>query len=165
MIFAKGVANGFPISGIVSNKELMDTLDVGSLGGTYAGNAVACAAGVAAQEVFQGEDMEGRVGRRSEQLFGRLRGFKEDEEVGHLIAEVRGVGVSRFLVLDHLSSSRVSTLSCRAEIPVVIGVGPVGWILKGKSKGRGGNIGGEEGGGRNAGRAWQAAFTSRIRLS
>jgi len=64
MIFAKGVANGFPLSGIVSNKELMDKMDVGAFGGTYAGNAVACAAGIAAQEVFQNEDIEGNVARR-----------------------------------------------------------------------------------------------------
>jgi 4-aminobutyrate aminotransferase len=64
MIFAKGVANGFPLSGIVSRKELMDKMDVGALGGTYAGNAVACAAGVAAQDVFQSEDIAGNVAAR-----------------------------------------------------------------------------------------------------
>jgi 4-aminobutyrate aminotransferase len=64
MVFAKGVANGFPLSGIVSRKELMDKMDVGSLGGTYAGNAVACAAGVASQEVFQTGEIEANVAAR-----------------------------------------------------------------------------------------------------
>ena len=61
MIFAKGVANGYPLSGIVAPKAIMDKLPVGSLGGTYAGNAVSCAAGVAVQEVFQSEDFESNV--------------------------------------------------------------------------------------------------------
>lgn len=42
LIIAKGIANGFPLSGIVSRKELMDMQKPGSIGGTYAGNAVSC---------------------------------------------------------------------------------------------------------------------------
>lgn len=93
MIFAKGVANGFPISGIVSRKELTDTMDVGSLGGTYAGNAVACAAGVAAQEVYATGEVERNVHARSEQLFTALHALQQKAKVQHLISEVRGVGV------------------------------------------------------------------------
>ncbi|KAJ7602543.1 pyridoxal phosphate-dependent transferase [Mycena rosella] len=48
MVIAKGLANGFPLSGVVSRKELTDKLPPGSMGGTYAGNAVSCAAACAA---------------------------------------------------------------------------------------------------------------------
>ncbi|KAG6823612.1 hypothetical protein H0H93_003348, partial [Arthromyces matolae] len=41
MIIAKGLANGYPLSGVVSRKELTDKLQPGTLGGTYAGNAIA----------------------------------------------------------------------------------------------------------------------------
>jgi 4-aminobutyrate aminotransferase-like enzyme len=37
LVFAKGVANGLPLSGIASRKELMDLQPKGSQGGTYAG--------------------------------------------------------------------------------------------------------------------------------
>lgn len=37
LIFAKGIANGFPLSGIASRKELMDLQKPGTMGGTYAG--------------------------------------------------------------------------------------------------------------------------------
>ena len=94
MIFAKGIANGYPLSGIVSSKQLMETLDVGSLGGTYAGNAVACAAGVAVQEVFATEDVEGKVARRANQLYSGLEALASSEKTKHLIAQVRGQGVS-----------------------------------------------------------------------
>ena len=93
MIFAKGVANGFPISGIVSNQAISAKLDPGSLGGTYAGNAVACAAGIATQEVFETEDIAGNVHRRSEQLFTALNSLASGEKTKHLICEVRGQGV------------------------------------------------------------------------
>ena len=92
MIYAKGIANGFPISGIVTNKAISSTLDSGSLGGTYAGNAVACAAGIAAQDVFQNEDIAGNVAARSKQLYDTLNALAEKHK--HLFAEVRGVGVS-----------------------------------------------------------------------
>lgn len=93
MIFAKGVANGFPISGIVSRKELADTMDVGSFGGTYAGNAVACAAGVAAQDVYATGDVERNVQERSKQLFQALHALEQNPKTKNLITEVRGVGL------------------------------------------------------------------------
>lgn len=94
MIFAKGVANGFPLSGIVSRTEIMDKMDVGSLGGTYAGNAVACAAGVAAQEVYASGEIERNVAARSEQLSSALNKVAQSPQTKHLVAEVRGQGVS-----------------------------------------------------------------------
>ncbi|WWD17970.1 4-aminobutyrate transaminase [Kwoniella shandongensis] len=93
MVFAKGVANGFPISGIVANKETMDTLDVGSMGGTYAGNAVACAAGVAAQDVYASGEIEANVAARSEQLYATLNKLATSSKTKHLIADVRGLGL------------------------------------------------------------------------
>jgi 4-aminobutyrate aminotransferase len=64
LVMAKGIANGFPLSGIVSRKELMDKQAPGSMGGTYAGNAVACAAGVACAQVMQSESILENVSAR-----------------------------------------------------------------------------------------------------
>ncbi|KAF0521370.1 putative 4-aminobutyrate aminotransferase [Gigaspora margarita] len=55
LVMAKAIASGFPLSCIVSNKELMDTQPPGSMGGTYSGNAVSCAAAIATLEVFEEE--------------------------------------------------------------------------------------------------------------
>ncbi|GAA5868471.1 hypothetical protein JCM3774_005390 [Rhodotorula dairenensis] len=93
MVFAKGVANGFPLSGIVSRKELMDKQPAGSQGGTYGGNAVACAAGVAVQRAFKEENILENVAARSEELFGMLRELQADPKIGDTIAEVRGLGL------------------------------------------------------------------------
>lgn len=107
MIFAKGVANGFPLSGIVSSKEIGAKLDPGSLGGTYAGNAIACAAGIAVQDVFASEDIAGNVTKRSQELFSALQGLATSEKTKHLIADVRGQGVS--------TRKRSGQLSCAAS--------------------------------------------------
>lgn len=57
MVMAKGIASGYPLSGIVSRKELMDRQPAGSMGGTYAGNAIACAAAKATLDVFDKEKL------------------------------------------------------------------------------------------------------------
>jgi 4-aminobutyrate aminotransferase len=53
MVFAKGMANGFPLSGVVSSKDRMDMMPPGTMGGTYAGNAVSCAAAIACAGVME----------------------------------------------------------------------------------------------------------------
>ncbi|GAA5878813.1 hypothetical protein JCM8547_004840 [Rhodosporidiobolus lusitaniae] len=93
MVMAKGLANGFPLSGIVSRKELMDKQPAGSQGGTYGGNAVACAAGSAVQEAFAEEGILANVEERSKEIFGMLRELQADPKVGDTIAEVRGLGL------------------------------------------------------------------------
>ncbi|ODQ52861.1 hypothetical protein SAICODRAFT_7469 [Saitoella complicata NRRL Y-17804] len=93
MVMAKGIANGFPISGIVSRKELMDLQPPGSMGGTYAGNAVACAAGLAVLDAFKEEKVLDNVAARSKQLFDCLHGLQKSEKTGHLIGDVRGLGL------------------------------------------------------------------------
>lgn len=57
LVMAKGIASGYPLSGIVSRKELMDRQTPGSMGGTYAGNAIACAAASATLDVFDQEKL------------------------------------------------------------------------------------------------------------
>ncbi|GAA6020548.1 hypothetical protein JCM10207_008665 [Rhodosporidiobolus poonsookiae] len=93
MIMAKGIANGFPLSGIVSRKELMDKQPSGSQGGTYGGNAVACAAACAVQDAFKNEGVLENVQERSKEFFAFLEQLKADPVIGDTIAEVRGLGL------------------------------------------------------------------------
>jgi len=71
MVMAKGIASGFPLSGIVSRKELMDRQLPGGMGGTYSGNAVACAAASATLDVFHEEKLLDNVNARYASSFPR----------------------------------------------------------------------------------------------
>lgn len=93
LIMAKGIANGLPLSGIVSRKELMDKQKPGSMGGTYAGNAVSCAAGVAVAKAFQEERVLENVAARGHELRGMLEGCQADPKTGGIIYDVRGLGL------------------------------------------------------------------------
>ena len=53
LVMAKGIASGYPLSAIVSRKEIMDLQPAGSMGGTYSGNAIACAAAKATLQIFE----------------------------------------------------------------------------------------------------------------
>jgi len=93
LIMAKGLANGFPLSAVVSSKDLTDKLKPGTMGGTYAGNAVSCAAAVAVVDAFKEERILENVNARSAELFEALRALKADPTVGPHILDVRGQGL------------------------------------------------------------------------
>jgi 4-aminobutyrate aminotransferase len=90
LVMAKGIANGFPLSGIASRKELMDKQPPGSMGGTYAGNAVSCAAGVAVAKAFREDKILENVNARGAELKSMLDKAKEDTNI---IYDVRGLGL------------------------------------------------------------------------
>ncbi|KAL7417790.1 putative aminotransferase [Mrakia frigida] len=117
LVFAKGLANGFPLSGIATSKEIMATMPPGSLGGTYAGNAVSCAAAVAVQDVFAEEDILGNVNARSAQLFTALHAFASSPKTSHLIADVRGAGLMVGLEFND-SSDSICALSSKSDKPI-----------------------------------------------
>ncbi|GLB44715.1 putative aminotransferase [Lyophyllum shimeji] len=93
MVIAKGLANGFPLSGVISRKELTDKLKPGTLGGTYAGNAVSCAAAVAVADAFKQENILTNVQERSRELFAALESLRSDPDVAPYILDVRGRGL------------------------------------------------------------------------
>jgi 4-aminobutyrate aminotransferase len=90
MIMAKGLASGFPLSGIAARRELMDKWIVGSHGGTYGGNAVSCAAAAATIRVVKEEGLIENSARMGEFLRERLRGLQRRYPV---IGDVRGLGL------------------------------------------------------------------------
>lgn len=87
---AKGIASGLPLSGVFSRLDLMKKWDVGSHGGTYGGNAVACAAGVATIQAMREEKMLENAAQRGIQLMTGLRKLQEEYSQ---IGDVRGQGL------------------------------------------------------------------------
>ena len=86
---AKSLAGGFPLSAVVGRAEVMDASPPGGLGGTYAGNPVACAAALAVLEAFERE----HIFARAEALGAKLRARLGELAVRHpAIADVRGLG-------------------------------------------------------------------------
>jgi 4-aminobutyrate aminotransferase len=90
MLMAKGIASGMPLSGLAAGRELMARWKPGSHGGTYGGNAVACAAAVATIRAMKDEQLPENAAARGEQLMTGLRRLQSDFKA---IGDVRGLGL------------------------------------------------------------------------
>ena len=89
VIMAKGIASGLPLSGILAPRRLLDAWGPGAHGGTYGGNAVACAAALATLDVIDDEHLAERAERLGRQL---LDGLRDAASGRACVAEVRGRG-------------------------------------------------------------------------
>ncbi|WP_297008666.1 4-aminobutyrate--2-oxoglutarate transaminase [uncultured Corynebacterium sp.] len=90
MTTAKGIAGGMPLSAVTGRAEIMDAPGPGSLGGTYAGSPVACAAALAALGQMEELDLAGRA-REIEAVVREILEPLVGETDGR-VAEVRGRG-------------------------------------------------------------------------
>lgn len=90
LVMAKGMASGFPLSGIAASREVMDRWQVGTHGGTYGGNAVACAAAEATVRVLQHEGLVENSRSKGEDLMARLRALQDRYPA---FGDVRGLGL------------------------------------------------------------------------
>ncbi len=87
---AKAVANGLPLSAIVSSRELQERWGRGAHGSTYGGNPVACAAGIAVLETIRDETLVANAVVRGAELTAGLGAIAaEDERIG----DIRGPGL------------------------------------------------------------------------
>jgi 4-aminobutyrate aminotransferase len=87
---AKGLASGLPLSGVFSSLELMEKWIPGSHGGTYGGNAVACAAATATVRVIREEKLLENAQQRGSQL---MEGLQDLQRSYPFLGDVRGLGL------------------------------------------------------------------------
>ncbi len=99
LIIAKSMGAGMPISGVIGRAEIMDGPPPGMLGGTYSGNPVACAAALAALDLYEKEDLADRSREIGHVV---TRRFLKLQEQYTLVGDVRGMGgmVAMELVKD-----------------------------------------------------------------
>lgn len=89
MCFAKSLAGGLPLSGVVGRADVMDAAEPGGLGGTYAGNPLAVAAAHAVLDVIHDEGLCERAERLGHALREHLTALQPRVPA---LAEVRGLG-------------------------------------------------------------------------
>ncbi len=90
MTMGKGIASGLPLSGIAARPELGAKWQPGSHGGTYGGNAVACAAAVATVRIIKEEKLLQNAAARGAELLSGLRLLQARYPS---VGDVRGLGL------------------------------------------------------------------------
>ena len=91
MTVAKSLAGGFPLAGVVGRAAIMDAPDPGGIGGTYAGNPVACAAALGVIEAFEQDQLLERAEKQGRTMVQRLTALKAKGR-GIPIGDVRALG-------------------------------------------------------------------------
>ncbi|MGO1570991.1 MAG: 4-aminobutyrate--2-oxoglutarate transaminase [Canibacter sp.] len=89
VLTAKGVAGGMPLAAVTGRAEIMDSTGPGSLGGTFGGNPVSCAAAIAVFETIDAGGVLEEAQRIERNLGDGLRTLQQKHPA---IAEVRGKG-------------------------------------------------------------------------
>ena len=99
---AKSLAAGVPIAAIVGKREIMDKVQPGGVGGTYSGNPLGCAAGLAVFDIIESEKLLDRANVIGAKIRSRFEAFQKDFS---LIGDVRGLGgmIGMELVNDRTS--------------------------------------------------------------
>lgn len=93
---AKSLAGGLPLSAVTGRADVMDSAQVGGLGGTYTGNPVACAAALAAIEFLERHRLPERAAEIGRVVEARFRRFLERFP---FVGDARGLGAMRALEL------------------------------------------------------------------
>ena len=99
---AKSLAGGLPLAGVIGRATIMDAPLPGGLGGTYAGNPLACAAALATLDIFAEDDILSRARRTGE----RIRIVLDTLRTAYpQIVDARGLGAMRALEFSEASSA------------------------------------------------------------
>lgn len=135
MTMAKSIAAGMPLSAVVGKKEIMDAPGPGMIGGTYAGNPLACAAGLATINYIEHEKLSARAAKIGAFVVGRLKGMQEKYS---LIGDIRSLGamIGIELVKDRETKEPAKeetaqiTQACLSQGLIIISAGVYGNIIR-----------------------------------
>ncbi len=86
---AKSIAAGVPLSAIIAREEIMESVPGGVIGGTFGGNALACAAALKTIEIMERDHLAERSLEMGRKIMARYRQWQEKYDV---VGDVRGLG-------------------------------------------------------------------------
>ena len=85
--YAKAMGNGFPVAAIAGKEEVMMTIQPGAMahGGTYSGNIVGAAAGIATLEILETEPILETINKRGTALMTGIGEILTEAGISHAI--------------------------------------------------------------------------------
>ncbi|MGZ5563476.1 MAG: aminotransferase class III-fold pyridoxal phosphate-dependent enzyme [Halobacteriota archaeon] len=109
---SKALGGGLPLGAMVASEEVTTWLP-GSHAGTFAGNNVACAAGLGVLDILSGKGFGDYVVDAGQHLLRRLNELQEDYD---LIGDVRGMGLMAAIELVHSRETKEPAIEERRVI-------------------------------------------------
>lgn len=132
LLMAKGLASGFPLSGLAAPRALMDKWIVGSHGGTYGGNAVSCAAAEATVRVLQ----DGLVENAAQMGAVLMDGLRDIQSRHPVMGDVRGLGLMVGVEFTHADGSPATDVAkaviarCQQNKLLLLSCGTYGNVVR-----------------------------------
>jgi 4-aminobutyrate aminotransferase/(S)-3-amino-2-methylpropionate transaminase len=103
LVSAKSLGGGMPLAAVTGRAEIMDSGDVGGLGGTFGGNPVSCAAALAVIQTFEEDNLSARAEHLGDRFLRRAEMWQKRYP---LIGDIRGLGAMRAMELVRSADSR-----------------------------------------------------------
>lgn len=134
--WAKSMGGGLPIGAVMGRADVMDAARLGTIGGTYGGNPVACAASLATLKFLEENKINDRATAIGESVTRRLRDLQS--RFPKHIGDVRGLGAMVGLELVHDGNPRKPATeltsrilaACLEDGLLVLGAGINGNVIR-----------------------------------
>ena len=126
-VLGKSIASGLPLSALVAAPALADSLPQNSLGGTFPGNPLACAAGLAVLDVIEQEGLLSRAVEIGKRL---TAGWEEIAAASGAIREVRGVGAMIGVEFHQANGAKRMILGAREKGVLAMSAGREGKVIR-----------------------------------
>ena len=125
LVSGKSIGGGLPLAGVTGKAEVMDAVPPGGLGGTFGGNPLACAAGIAVLNEVRTDQFRARAEELGQRLRARLEPLAGT-------GEVRGLGSMLALELPEPTPERAArvTAAARERGLVLLSCGIYGNVIR-----------------------------------
>jgi 4-aminobutyrate aminotransferase/(S)-3-amino-2-methylpropionate transaminase len=131
---AKGIAGGLPLAAVTGKAEIMDSVHISGLGGTYGGSPIACAAALGAIATIKEEGLVARANKLGETMRSALLAMQEKYEI---VGDVRGRGAMQAIELVKAGSDEPNPEAltsiikyCQSKGVLILSAGTYGNVIR-----------------------------------
>ena len=131
---AKGIAGGLPLAGVTGRADVMDSIHVSGLGGTYGGSPIACAAALGAIATIEEERLVERANHLGSLMSDALHQYKEKYPI---VGDVRGRGAMQAIELvkaggdePHPDALNAVIKYCQVNGVLILSAGTYGNVVR-----------------------------------
>ncbi len=131
---AKGIAGGLPLAGVTGRADVMDSIHVSGLGGTYGGSPIACAAALGAIATIEEERLVDRANHLGSLMSDALHQYKEKYPI---VGDVRGRGAMHAIELvkagsdePHPDALNAVIKYCQVNGVLILSAGTYGNVVR-----------------------------------
>ncbi len=131
---AKGIAGGLPLAAVTGRAEIMDSVHISGLGGTYGGSPIACAAALGAIATIKEENLVARAKEMGEIMRSSLLAMQEKYNI---VGDVRGRGAMQAIELVKAGSDEPNPEAltsiikyCQSKGVLILSAGTYGNVIR-----------------------------------